>query len=87
MNGLAAHQIEPPLDAFDALLQTIQPAIDAVKTLFNAGDANLQVGQVFDHAIDFLVDAAKIDQNDAVRFFSHNFQNVAVPALFRKEIR
>lgn len=59
MSALGFHQIKPALDPFDALLNPVEPPIDAGQPLFDVRQANFHVLHVADQQVDALFHTRK----------------------------
>src|SRR5581483_2819521 len=64
-------ELEPPLDAFNATVQSIEPAIDAGQSFLERSHGDLQIMQVVGHAFRALVDLPEQDQDNAFGLFCH----------------
>jgi hypothetical protein len=82
MSDLRFHQIEPPLNAFDTLIETVHPPMNASKTFFDVGHPDLYVLSIAGKTINALFHPrqARLDllqhRHNEVGDFAHVHQHI-----------
>jgi hypothetical protein len=56
------HKVKLPLNAVKPHLYPVQPAMNTSLPFFDIGDANLEIANVVDDTIDFLVYALQVNE-------------------------